>query len=161
MEACGRRSMVPVSAMSERGLFMVSGGVIIPVETGGPAEFLDEPGTDSGMLDRLALSHRAIIGRTGEGRLDLCLSGENFDQKTLAAMLERLERCPLSVAVRLRWFLGGWLTEMFHDAAAAAERLRQILAETLAVPKTRLRLAALDPRTPCPRTGNLHALWER
>jgi hypothetical protein len=153
--------MVLVSAMSERGMFMVSGGVIIPVETGGPAEFLDEPAGDFGVLDRLALSHRTIIGRMTETRLDLSLSGEAFDHKSLAAMLERLERCAPSVPVRLRWFLGGWLTEAFPDAAAASGRLRQILSETLAVPKTRLRLAALDPATPCVRTGNLYELWQR
>jgi hypothetical protein len=153
--------MVLVNVMSERGMFMVSGGVIIPVETSGPAEYLDEPAPDFGVLDRLALSHRAIIGRLGDARLDLCLSGENFDHKTLSAMLERLQQCPPDVRVRLRWFLGGWLSETFLDAAAASMRLRQILSETLAIPKTRLRLAALDPRTPCPRTGNLHELWQR
>ncbi len=142
-------------------MFMVSGGVIIPVETGGPAEFLDEPAGDFGVLDRLALSHRAIIGRTGDARLDLCLSGEDFDHKTLSAMLDRLGRCPPGLPVRIRWFLGGWLMETFPDAAAASIRLRQILSETLAAPKTRLRLAALDPRTPCPRTGNLYELWQR
>lgn len=140
---------------------MVSGGVIIPVETGGPAEYLDEPAPDFGVLDRLALSHRAIIGRMGEARLDLCLSGENFDHKTLVAMLERLERCPRDMPVRLRWFLGGWLMEIFRDPATASKRLRQIVSEALKVPTNRLRLAALDPRTPCPRTGNLHQLWER
>jgi hypothetical protein len=142
-------------------MFMVSGGVIIPVETGGLAEFLDEPAADLGVLDRLALSHRAIIGRMAEARLDLCLSGEDFDHKTLSAMLDRLERCPPGVPVRLRWFLGGWLMEMFRDAAAASMRLRQIAYATLIAPKTRLRFAALDPRTPCPRTGNLHELWQR
>jgi hypothetical protein len=147
--------------MSERGMFMVSGGVIIPVETGGPAEFLDEPTPDFGVLDRLALSHRAVIGRMGEARLDLCLSGEHFDQKTLSAMLDRLARCPPGMPVRVRWFMGGWLVENFHDAAAASMRLRQILNEALAVPKVRLRLAALDPRTPCPRTGELFELWRR
>lgn len=153
--------MVLVSAMPERGLFMVSGGVIIPVETGGPAEFLDEPAGDFGVLDRLALSHRTIIGRLGEARLDLCLSGEAFDHKSLGAMLERLERCPVGMPVRLRWFLGGWLTESFPDRDAASMRLRQILSETLTVPKTRLRLAELDPATPCARTGNLYELWRR
>ncbi|MGH7122812.1 MAG: hypothetical protein ACREFI_00460 [Stellaceae bacterium] len=147
--------------MSERGMFMVSGGVIIPVETGGPAEFLDESAGDFGVLDRLALSHRTIIGRMDEARLDLCLSGEMFDHKSLAAMLERLERCPSGLPVRLRWFLGGWLMEAFPDAAAASARLRQILSETLKVPKTRLRLAELDPATPCTRTGNLYELWQR
>jgi hypothetical protein len=142
-------------------MFMVSGGVIIPVETGGPAEFLDEPAPDFGVLDRLALSHRAIIGRMEEARIDLCLSGEHFDQKTLSAMVERLDQCPPGMPVRIRWFLGGWLVETFRDTASASMRLRQILSEALAAPKTRLRLAALDPRTPCPRTGNLYELWQR
>ena len=142
-------------------MFMVSGGMMIPVETASPAEFLDEPAGDFGVLDRLALSHRTIIGRRSDARLDLCLSGEAFDHKSIAAMLERLERCPPSLPVRLRWFMGGWLMESFPDVAAASMRLRQILAEKLAVPQVRLRLAALDPATPCARTGNLFELWRR
>ena len=142
-------------------MFMVSGGVVIPVETGGPMEFLDEPAGDFGVLDRLALSHRTIIGRRSDARLDLCLSGEAFDHKSLAAMLAGLERCPPSLPVRLRWFLGGWLMEVFPDPAAASMRLRQILSEAHPVPKTRLRLAALDPATPCARTGSLFELWRR
>jgi hypothetical protein len=147
--------------MSERGMFMVSGGVVIPVETGAPAEFLDQPSGDFGVLDHLALSHRAIIGRMGGTRLDLCLSGEDFDRNSMAAMIERLERCPPSWPVRIRWFLGGWLMEEFPDAAAAATRLRQIASEALTIPKARLRLAALDPATPCARTGNLYELWRQ
>jgi hypothetical protein len=147
--------------MSGRGMFMVSGGVVIPVETGAPAEFLDQPSGDFGVLDHLALSHRAIIGRMGGTRLDLCLSGEDFDRNSMAAMIERLERCPPSWPVRIRWFLGGWLMEEFPDAAAAATRLRQIASEALTIPKARLRLAALDPTTPCPRTGNLYQLWRQ
>lgn len=150
-----------MSAMSERGMFMVSGGVRIPIETGAPAEFLDRAADDFGVLDHLALSHRAIIGRMGEARLDLCLSGENFDHKSLSAMIERLERHPQGSPVRIRWFLGGWLTEVFPDPGAASTRLRQIASEALAIPKTRLRLAMLDPATPCPRTGNLYELWQR
>ncbi|GEM_PF-2615930 len=142
-------------------MFMVSGGTTIPVETRGPAVFLDEPAGDLGVLDSLALGHRAIIGRVSEKQLDLCLSGENFDPKTLAAMIERLERGPPGLPVRIRWFLGGWLMENFPDASAASTRLRQIASEALAVPETRLRLAALDPATPCPRTGSLYELWQR
>ncbi|HLJ19922.1 MAG TPA: hypothetical protein VKU84_06980 [Stellaceae bacterium] len=150
-----------VSAVSERGMFMVSGGVVIPVETSGPAEFLDLPAGDFGVLDRLALSHGTIIGRRSDRRLDLCLSGEAIDHKSLEAMLDRIEQCPPGLSVRLRWFLGGWLMETFRDPAAASKRLRQILSETLSVPKTRLQFAELDPATPCARTGNLFELWQR
>jgi hypothetical protein len=147
--------------MSERGMFMVSGGVVIPVETGAPAEFMDQPAGDYGVLDHLALGHRAIIGRMGRGRLDLCLSAEDFDHQSLVAVIERLDGCARELPVGIRWFLGGWLTEAFPDAAAASMRLRQIAAQALSIPKTRLRLAALDPATPCSRTGDLYDLWQR
>ena len=42
-------------------MFMVSGGVVIAVETGAPAEFLDQPSGDFGVLDHLALSHRQFF----------------------------------------------------------------------------------------------------
>jgi hypothetical protein len=142
-------------------MFMVSGGVIIPVETGAPADFLDATVGDLGVLDHLALSHRAIIGRMGDARIDLCLSGESFEHKSLEAMIERLGGAAPGYPVRIRWFLGGWLTETFPDAAAASMRLRKIASEALVIPKSRLRLATLDPWTPCPRTGYLYELWQR
>src|SRR5207248_4878478 len=81
------KGLVLVSAISERGMFMISRGTVIPVETGAPAEFLDVTARDLGVLDHLALGHGAIIGRAGEARLDLCLSGENFDRKSLARVI--------------------------------------------------------------------------
>ncbi len=153
--------MVLVSAVPERSMFMVSGGIVIPVETAVPTELLGEPAGDSGVLDHLALSHRAIIGRFGKGRLDLCLSGQDFDHKSLQAVIERLERCPLEFRARLRWFLGGWLTEAFSDAKAASMRLREIASHAHSVPETRLRLAAMDPASPCSSTGSLYELWQR
>jgi len=150
-----------VGAISECGMFMISRGTVIPVETGAPAEFLDQPARDLGVLDHLALGHSAIIGRAGEARLDLCLSGENFDHKSVVRVIEHLERCHQGVPVRMRWFLGGWLTEVFPDAAAASVRLRAIASKALSIPNTRLQLATLDPAMPCPRTGDLYELWQR
>jgi hypothetical protein len=150
-----------VGAISARGMFMISSGTVIPVETGAPAELLDEPARDLGVLDHLVLGHRAIIGRGGEARLDLCLSGESFDRKSVTTLVEYLEQCRQGVPVRMRWFLGGWLTEVFPDAPAASVRLRAIASAALSIPKTRLRLATLDPAIPCPRTGDLYTLWQR
>jgi hypothetical protein len=143
------------------GMFMVSKGIFIPVRGGDLAKFVGYPAADFGVLDYLVLNHLAIVGRGDQVRLDLCLNARDFEPKNLQVVVAHLKANPDYVQVRLRWFLGAWLTESFSRVDDAIARLRMIGDRELAVPDTRLRLAEQDPASPCPDTGGLFELWRR
>ena len=140
---------------------MVSKGIFIPVLGGDLATFVGYPTADFGVLDYLVLNHLTIVGRGEQDRLDLCVNARDFEPRNLEAIIAHLRNHRAYKKVRLRWFLGGWLTESFSSNEAVIARLRMIAERSVAEPETRRRLAAQDPAAPCPNTGGLFDLWRK
>lgn len=141
------------------GMYMVARGIFQHVEGGDLARFVGYPSADFGVLDYLVLNHLAIIVRGDAVGFDICVNAQDFDAKNIEAVADYLAHTPGLVQVRMRLFLGGWLTETFLDIDDAIARLRMIGDGSLRAPAARLRLVARDPEEPCAKTDGLRALW--
>lgn len=149
------------SLAPKHGMFMIARGIFVPIEGGDLAQFVGYPAADFGVLDYLVLNQLAIVARGDAVCLDLCLNARDFDSKNLQAVIDHLDGNPAYLQVRMRWFLGGWLTETFFDTATAVARLRMIGERRLTAPEAPLRLATQDPASLCLNTGGLYDLWQR
>jgi hypothetical protein len=145
---------------ARHGMYMVTRGIFQHVEGGDLARFIGYPSADFGVLDYLVLNHLAIIVRGDAVGFDICVNAQDFDAKNVAAVADYLASTPALVQVRMRLFLGGWLTETFLDVEDAVARLRMIGDGALRAPAARLRLVARDPDETCAETDGLLALWK-
>lgn len=145
---------------AKHGMFMVTRGIFQHVEGGDLARFVGYPSADFGVLDYLVLNHLAIIVRGDAVGFDICVNAQDFDAKNVAAVADYLGSTPAPVQVRIRLFLGGWLTESFLDVDDAIARLRMIGEGALRAPAARLRLVARDPEEACESTDGLRELWK-
>lgn len=145
---------------ARHGMFMVTRGIFQHVEGGDLARFVGYPSADFGVLDYLVLNHLAIIVRGDAVGFDISVNAQDFDTKNVAAVADYLASAPAPVQVRIRSFLGGWLTESFLDVDDAIARLRMIGEGALRAPATRLRLVARDPEESCENTDGLRELWK-
>ncbi len=145
---------------ARHGMFMVTRGIFQHVEGGDLARFVGYPSADFGVLDYLVLNHLAIIVRGDAVGFDISVNAQDFDAKNVAAVADYLASAPAPVQVRIRSFLGGWLTESFLDVDDAIARLRMIGEGALRAPATRLRLVARDPEESCENTDGLRELWK-
>jgi len=145
---------------ARHGMFMVARGIFQYVEGGDLARFIGYPSADFGVLDYLVLNHLAIIVRGDAVGFDICLNAQDFDAKNIAAVVDDLAHAPSLIQVRIRMFLGGWLTESFLDVEEAIARLRMIGDGALQAPEARLRMAERDPDEPCAGTDGLRRLWQ-
>lgn len=144
---------------AKHGMYMVTGGTFQHVEGGDLARFIGYPSADFGVLDYLVLNHLAIIVRGDAVGFDISLNAQDFDTRNLAAVIDHLAHSPGLIQVRIRMFLGGWLTEAFLDVEDAIARLRLVAEGGLRAPAARLRLVARDLDEPCAGTDGLRALW--
>jgi len=142
-------------------MFMVSGGRFHPVAGGDLARFIGYPNADFGVLDYLVLNHLAVILRTDGHSLDISLNAQDRDPSNMKAVIEHVARDMAARRIRIRSFLGGWLTESFTDKALAVARLRQVAARELRPPVEERRLMPQDPATPCVMTGGFSGLARR
>src|ERR1700685_1387444 len=108
------------------GMDMVTRGIFQYVEGGDPARVVAYPSADFGVLDYLVLNQLAIIVRGDAVGFDISVNAQDFDAKNIAAVADYLASTPALVQVRMRLFLGGWLTETFLDVDDAIARLRMI-----------------------------------